>query len=140
MSGIKVPGDRTLMQPVVAFCRNPECMEESGKRFEFYVENDRFVCPKCGGDKPGMVAVKVLTHLLIPHNQGPVRGQGGRRFVIACDDKRAYLATATNLEAATDQEAVANCPGCLENAKHIDPERFDKQRIFIVPSKSAGES
>lgn len=129
--GVKVPDDRTIAQPVIAVCRNPQCREE-GKPFQFFIEHDNFCCPKCGADRSPTVSVQVLTHLLLPHPRGPVRGSGGRRFVIACDDKRAYLATATNLEAATDQEKVANCPGCLANAKAIDPERF-KTKTFIVP-------
>lgn len=66
-----------------------------------------------------MVGLLVLTHLLIPSAKGPVKGQGGRRFAIACDQQRAYLATATNQEAVTDQAGIANCPGCLKVAKEL---------------------
>ena len=135
--GIKVPEDRTIMQPVLASCRNPACRDDSSKAFEFFVENDNFACPKCGADKAPLVHIKVLTHLLIPHPQGPIKGSGGSRYVIACDDKRAYLATATNLEAATDQIKVANCPGCIANAKAIDPAKYDTKRIFIIPNQSS---
>lgn len=129
----RVPRDRDMMQPVVGFCRNPKCREESHQEFQFFVENDHFECPKCGADSAPLVGVLTLTHLLVPHTIGPVKGSGGRRFVIACDDKRAYLATISNLEAATDNPRVANCPTCLQRAKTVG---LTKSRAFIVPGKN----
>lgn len=114
MAGIAMPKDRTVKQPATGFCRNKHCRID-GKEFQFPVEHDRFACPKCGADSKPMVGVLVLTHLLLPHEQGPLKGRSGR-WVIACDDQRAYLATATNQEAATDNAEVANCPGCLAKA------------------------
>lgn len=66
-----------------------------------------------------MIGVLSLTHLLIRHEKGPIKGSGGLRYVIACDSERAYLATATNKEAATDNADLANCPGCLERAEQL---------------------
>lgn len=117
MTGIKVPGDRTINQPAEGFCRNPECAE-NGKEFHFAVENDLFCCPKCGADRAPMVGLLVLTHLLVPHEKGPILGRNGR-WVLACDDARAYLATATNQEAATDNAKIANCPGCIAKAQAL---------------------
>lgn len=116
---VKVPNDRTVYQPARAFCRNPQCREESNKEFEFDVTHDNFGCPKCGANKSPMVGLLVLTHLLIPNPAGPIIGSGGRRFALGCDQKRAYLATVTNLEAATDNPEIANCPGCLDRAKSL---------------------
>jgi hypothetical protein len=117
MPGIKVPEDRTIHQPAAGFCRNPECRDDD-REFRFTVENDRFACPKCGADRSPQVGLLVLTHLLLPHPQGPILGKAGR-WVIACDDERAYLATATNLEAATDNAKIANCPGCIAKAEQL---------------------
>jgi hypothetical protein len=132
MAGVLVPADRTVNVPVVAFCRNPQCRDKSNEEFTFYVEHDNFCCPKCGADREPLVGVRVLTHLLIQHPAGPITGRGGLRFVIGCDDKRAYLATVTNLEAATDQPKIANCPKCLARARAIG---HIKQRVFIVPGR-----
>lgn len=119
MGGIAVPQDRTLSQPVVGFCRNPLCIEKAGQEFRFKVEHDRFACPKCGADRAPMVGALVLTHLIIPAVGGPINGRGGTTHRLACDSTRAYLATATNLEAATDNAQVANCPGCLAEAEKL---------------------
>jgi hypothetical protein len=48
--------------------------------------------------------------------KGPIIGDGGLRYRIACDQSRAYLATVTNLEAATDNPKIVNCPGCRKEA------------------------
>ncbi len=128
---MQVPVDRTEKQPVIAICRNPECRED-GKQFEFFVTDDHFCCPKCGANREPMLALKVLIHLLVPHPQGPIQGQGGKKFVIACDDRRAYLATVTNKEAATGSPLLANCPTCIERAKQIG---VIKKRIFVVPGR-----
>ena len=119
MGGVAVPQDRTLSQPVIGFCRNPRCCEQSNKEFQFKVENDLFACPKCGADRPPMVGVLVLTHLIIPQQGGPIIGKGGTRHRLACDSKRAYLATVTNLEAASDNANVVNCPECLAEADRL---------------------
>lgn len=126
---VAVPLDRTEKQPVVAICRNPECSVD-GRHHEFFVINDHFACPKCGADREPLVTLKVLIHLLVSHPQGPIIGQGGKRWCIACDSERAYLATVTNKEAATDQHTIANCPTCLARAKELG---VIKQRVFIVP-------
>lgn len=132
MAGVVVPGDRTLKVPVMGFCRNPQCRTKSNEEYHFYVDHDTFHCPKCRADSEPMVGVLVLTHLLIPHTSGPIIGKGGMRYVIGCDSERAYLATVTNLEAATDNHKIANCPQCLKRAKEIG---HIKQRVFIVPGR-----
>lgn len=118
MSGLVIPTDRTTKQPVKAICRNPEC---AGDRtyFEFEAQHDRFCCPKCGANRPPMIDLLVLTHLLVKNKNGPIEGESGIRWQIACDTRRAYLATATNLEAATTAKEVANCPGCLISQSQI---------------------
>jgi len=128
MSGITVPADRTLKQPTLGFCRNPQCREVSNKEFRFTVKDDYFCCPKCKADQEPMIGVLTMTHLLIPSPTGPVIGLGGVRYQLACDQDRAYLATATNNEAATDNAKIANCPGCIVMA--------NKQKIV----KPTGES
>ncbi len=125
MSGILLPQDRTQKQVVRGYCYNPECRNHyvdeahpdwrvQDGRFEFEVENDHFQCPKCGANKGPMVGALVLIHLLTRDKMGPIEGEGGLRYKIACDAKRAYLATFTNLEAVSTAIEVANCPGCLK--------------------------
>jgi hypothetical protein len=116
---VKMPEDRVVTQPARGFCRNPQCRENDNQEFTFQVEHDHFSCPKCGANKAPMVGVQVLTHLLIRNEHGPIIGVGGLRYAIGCDTRRAYLATLTNLEAATDNIEVANCPGCLDRAKSL---------------------
>ena len=108
---IALPDDRTLKSPSVGFCRNPQCRERSDQEFRFAIEHD-CVCPKCGANREPMVGVLVLTHALVPDKKGPVMGQGGSRWKIACESKRAYLATATNLEAATNNQDLVTCAAC----------------------------
>jgi len=120
MNGVRIPKDRTAQQQPMGYCLNPQCLEDSDAgRFEFLVDHDRFCCPKCGGQDEPMVGLLVLTHLLLSDQRGPIRGQMGR-WKIACETKRAYLATLTNLEAATTDPEIANCPGCLKVAEQIN--------------------
>lgn len=118
---IIVPEDRSDKQRPMAFCRNPACQERADLEFTFEVKHDRCACPKCGANKSPMVGLLTLTHLLVPiaQGKGPILGKGGLTYAIACDHKRAYLATMTNNEAATDQVKFANCPGCLEIAEKL---------------------
>lgn len=115
MSGIVIPADRTSKQKVSGYCLNPQCKPNphTNDYFVFEVEHDRFACPKCGAFKPPYVGVQVLTHWLVRDPKGPIEGEGGLRWKLACDHDRAYLATFSNLEAATAAVEVANCPGCL---------------------------
>jgi hypothetical protein len=113
---VVIPSDRTTKQPVTACCFNLECLED-GDRFEFPCEHGDVACPKCGATEAPMIAVLALTHFLVRDNKaGLIRGGHGR-YRLACDPKRAYLATPTNNEAATDQLEAANCPQCLRVAK-----------------------
>jgi hypothetical protein len=123
--GIAIPEDRTTEQPARGYCLNMACAED-GRRFEFEAENDHFACPKCGADSGPTVGLLVLTHLLIADPRGPLLGQGGR-FRLACAANRAYLATITNLEAATGEPTIANCPGCLAEAKRLGVTRAQGQ-------------
>ena len=129
-SRIKVPGDRTPLQRPMGYCRNPDC-RESGTQFEFEVKHDPIECPKCRATLAPMVGLLQLIHLLIPDLRGPVRGSGGLRYAIACRTKRAYLATATNQEAATDQIQIANCPGCVEAARRLNVKKPLGQSLVI---------
>lgn len=117
MSRVSIPHDRTQKQPVRAICRNPECLENSDDpHFEFTAEHAQIVCPKCGADRSPMIGVLALVHFLTRDKKGPIVGYGGLRYKFACDEKRAYLATATNQEAATGDIRSVNCPGCLKAA------------------------
>lgn len=116
---VKVPNDRITHQPARGFCRNPQCRDQSDQEFHFDVKNDHFACPKCGADREPMAGLLSLVHLLIRNPDGPIIGAGGLRYAIGCDLKRAYLATITNQEAATDNIEIANCPGCLERARSL---------------------
>lgn len=105
--------DQTTKQPVVWCCANPTCRPVIGC-FEF--ESDYPTCPKCGASGEPQVFKRTLIHLLLADERGPILGNG-RRYRMACDEKRAraYLATLTNGEAAVnlDHAELANCPGCL---------------------------
>lgn len=117
MSKLIIPSDRTNKQPVTCICRNPECLESSDKpHFEFQAEHENIVCPKCGADRSPMVAMLALVHFLHREKNGPIVGMGGLRYRLACEEKRAYLATVTNQEAATGEFAHVNCPGCTKAA------------------------
>lgn len=115
MAGIVIPHDRTTKQMARGYCMNPQCLESSAHdRFEFDVEHDRFACPKCGSNTPPLVGLLVLTHWLIADPQGCIVGNMGMQYRLGCDTKRAYLATVSNLEAATGDVSQVNCPGCKE--------------------------
>jgi len=45
---------------------------------------------------------------------GPIVGDFGLRFKLACEGKRDYLATETNEEAATGDYRAVNCESCLK--------------------------
>lgn len=113
-----IPEDRTIKQPSKGFCRNPECRTEHGE-FQFEVVHEAFECPKCGANRQPMVGMLVMTHLILPKKGGPIRGVGGLQFYIACDDTRAYMATTSNLEAASDNPAMVNCPACVDAVKKL---------------------
>lgn len=104
--------DQTTKQPVVWRCSNPECSEHKFLPIPFDFQSEYPICPKCKSEGLPNVTKRALTHLLLKNPKGKIEGQHGR-YSMACDHKRDYLATHTNGEAATDQLAVVNCPGCL---------------------------
>lgn len=112
-----IPSDRTDQQPIRAFCANPQCRDKSDKEFSWTVEHEDVACPKCGANAPPFVGLYVLIHMMVPDPAGPIVSIGGARYRLACDPKRAYTATLTNLEAATADRDACNCPGCLEATK-----------------------
>lgn len=61
----------------------------------------------------------VLTHLLIRDIRGPIHGDMGLSYRLACHASRAYLATVSNLEAATGDPQFCTCPGCLKVASEM---------------------
>lgn len=134
MSNIIIPGDRTIKQPVRAYCTNPECLESSDhERFEFQTEHSPVVCPKCGANEAPMVGLLVLVHYLHRQKDGPIKGVGGLRYQIACDEKRAYLATLTNQEAMSGELRMVNCPGCLKAAQDKGMDRL--QGFALIAKK-----
>lgn len=131
MSKIIIPKDRTQKQPLVAFCRNVQCLDSSdAKRFEFEVEHDPVTCPKCGATEAPMLGVLALIHFLHRNDKGLIVGVGGVRYQVACDEKRAYLTTGNDNEAATDQLSAANCPACLKAA--AEKKLKDKQGLVVT--------
>jgi hypothetical protein len=105
-----VPADRTIKQPVAWICRNPSCKPHDKPVLEFM--NDYGICPRCKAEPP-LTKLLALCHVLYPTADGPIVGMHGQRWAIACDPKRTYTATETNREGATNNTAVANCPGCI---------------------------
>lgn len=132
--------DQTTKQPVVWRCQNPVCLptpEEiaeiinskaginepiktaggliyrpSLRSFDF--ESQYPTCPKCSYTGPPVVNKRSLIHVLLQDRNGPIVGEKGLRWFIACDPKRRTLATTTNGEACTGNSSQANCPGCLK--------------------------
>ena len=119
MSGIIIPKDRSTKEPVVGYCYNPSCKPHDHDRFEFIADHDLFACPKCGANQSPFVGQLVLIHHLKPSQTGPISGQGGLRYMIGCDTRRAYLATLTNLESASVDLTAVNCQSCLKRGKEI---------------------
>ena len=115
MSGIILPSDRSIKQPALGYCSRPECAVD-GAEYRFRVEHDHYACPKCGETRYPTVGPLVLVHWLRPTGDGPITGRGGRRFALGCETRRAYLATASNLEAATDNAGLVTCEGCIRSA------------------------
>lgn len=116
---------QTVKQPVVWRCPNRECVEPAtlfdptdlaalnrpGVRyFEFAADYPE--CPKCGSGPPA-VTKRALIHLLVRDKKGPILGDMGLRWSMACDPKRTHLATEDNGEAATGNSLAINCPGCI---------------------------
>jgi|GEM_PF-3289336 hypothetical protein len=133
---IIIPNDRTQKQPVMAFCRNPECLDSSDqKRFEFPVEHAQVACPKCGATEAPYIGLMSLIHFMQRNPAGKILGQGGLRYQLACSAERPYMATLTNDEAATDQLVAVNCPGCLKAAH--EKKLKDKQGIVIDENMAA---
>ena len=109
---VRFLGGQTIKQPIVWRCQNPDCLESSLDRF-FEFTGDECKCPKCGLGHPAVIK-RALIHLLIRDNAGRIVGDRGLRYRLACDTKRAYVATRENGEAGTGDLAAANCPGCLK--------------------------
>jgi len=130
MSGIVIPGDRSVKQPSFGVCINLDCREKStDERFVFQVDDDHFCCPKCGADKPPIAGLLAQIHFLIRDPKGPIEGAGGICYRLACDDKRAYLATHTNQEATTGKLAAANCVNCLAKANRLKLKRSGQDML-----------
>lgn len=102
---------QTHRQPVVWRCPNPDCLENATDTW-FDFESDYPTCPKCGLEPPA-IQKRVLIHLLVADTKGPIMGSQGLRYHMACHPQRVILATATNGEAASNDPAQVNCPGCL---------------------------
>jgi hypothetical protein len=111
-----IPADRTNKQPLQFRCNNQECGKD-GQPFEFTSTRDR--CPKCKAEGYPYIQLLVLIHYLIPDDKGKISGYRGRRYRMACDPTRDYLATKTNEEAATSELAATTCPGCLKEANRL---------------------
>lgn len=118
MSSVIMPNDRTTKQAARGFCRNPQCRVDK-KDFEFPIEHAHVSCPKCGANERPMVGILVITHLLVAVKGGPLVGAGGLRYALACDEKRAYMATRTNMEACSNDTDVVDCNQCLKNAEKL---------------------
>ena len=134
MAGIIVPQDRTTSQKLRGYCFNPKCLVK-GERFEFDSEQDLFACPKCGANTPPMVGLLTLIHLLVPDKNGGIEGGDGQCYKIACDTTRAYIATATNLEAGSGEVSAVNCPGCLATKEAKGTQRVFGQALVLDTTK-----
>jgi rubredoxin len=109
---------RTVKQPVVFRCPNPECNDSPLTKSYFEFESDEPICPKCGVGPP-YVQPRVLIHLMVKDKKGRIEGQYGQRYAIACDRRRDYIATPDNSEAASGDPIAVNCPGCLASPEGI---------------------
>lgn len=109
--------DQTTTQPVVWQCPNPDC-KDTPLDYYFEFESPYPECPKCGLGPPA-VQKRVLIHYLVRDSKGPIIGQMGMRYRMACMPRRMQLATGTNGEAATGDPNQVNCPGCLQSPELI---------------------
>lgn len=136
---VHIPEDRTNKQPVRAICRNPECLEHSSDpHFEFTAEHSQIVCPKCAANRSPMVGMLVLIHYLYRDRDGCIDGEGGLTYSLACDTKRAYMATVTNQEAATGEFSAVNCPGCIEAVKKKNLRKKTGWALLQNPAEAIG--
>lgn len=109
--GPQVLGGQSTKYPVFWLCMNPDCREH--ERGAFVFRSDYPECPKCGCGAP-TVQKRALVHLLLRNNKGPIVGDLGLRWELACDTKRDYLATIDNGEACTGDSRHVNCQACLK--------------------------
>lgn len=139
MSNVLIPHDRTNKQPVRAICRNPECLEQSSDpHFSFACEHEKVACPKCGANQSPMIGLLVLTHYLYRDRDGCITGTGGLTYSLACDTKRAYMATTTNQEAASGELSVVNCPGCLAAVEKKQLAKKTGWQLLANPTEPIG--
>lgn len=123
---------QTTKQPVFWFCSNPDCranpLEKPSEMFKF--ERDEPKCPKCTSGPP-VVHKMALIHLVVPDQNGQIFGDQKRRFILACDPKRDYIATRRNGEAGSGDPNCITCPGCIALVKkHI--EKIIRNRIALT--------
>lgn len=113
---------RTLRQPLQGYCLNPECFdpESTDGRFTFPIENE-IVCPKCKNGSFPFVGLLALVHWIRESMVGQILSNR-RRYEMACDIKRHYIATETNQEAGTNYPGAVNCPGCLTKMTELGVE------------------
>lgn len=114
---VQVPYDRTIKQPVRCFCLNPECIDAGNDRYEFTIQHADVVCPKCGANQVPVVGVLAIVHFIMRDRHGALMGHGGLRYRLACEPRRTFIATHTNLEAGSGELSAVSCVRCLAIAK-----------------------
>jgi hypothetical protein len=120
-NGVHIPAERSIKQRQFAYCTNPEC-RENGAEYHWEIKHDWTCCPKCGANQAPMVGILAKIHLMVRDKTGPLQGNGGLRYRLACDTKknREGISTLTNYEVATDQKEVCNCQDCLIEAMKLN--------------------
>lgn len=101
-------------QPIVWRCLNPHCRPDKFRpTIMFDFESDEAKCPKCSLGPP-MVVKRALIHMLVMIENGPIVGDMGMRYRVACDAKRDYVTNGRDGEAGTGDIRQVNCPACLK--------------------------
>jgi hypothetical protein len=116
--GVEGSKERTHKHPLTWICSN--CVEPNTKHPTRFT-SDYPECPRCGTSGFPGVRIMSLIHLMVPSKFGPLKGQHGRRYFLACDPQREHGGTPENREAITNKIQVINCVSCLAWVKKNVP-------------------
>lgn len=130
--GVEGTPDRTDRHRLKWIC--DACPDRKTGKRPLIFESDYPECPSCGRNGLAQgIRLMTLIHLIVPSKYGPIVGQHGRRYFLACDRTRATTATPTNREACTNRTGMVNCDNCrswmrTNNVSEIEDTLLLKER------------